>query len=279
VRHWQQSRGDESADYVTAQDFRHQFLAAMDQDAVPEFRHRYRSRELLVIDDLHRLPAAEYLLHELRFTFDAYVESSGIILVTSHKPVTTLSNLTPDLRSRLSAGLTLQLASPGEAARVRIIQHIATMLRRPLSADVVSQLAAGLQGTAGQLIGALYELYSASTGNETAGTDHASRLLCSRAERRPELKDIIAVVAKSYGLSQKQLKSRSRKQAIVRGRAAIIYLARELTTTSYEEIGRALGGRDHTTVMHNFKKIQRERRRDVATQETLDDLKRILLSR
>jgi chromosomal replication initiator protein len=279
VRHWQRSRGDDSADYVTAQDFRQQLVEAMDQDAVAHFRRRFRSRELLVIDDLQRLPADDYLLHELRFTLDAYEESSGVVLVTSHRPVTALGNLTPDLRSRLASGMMLQLATPGEAARARIVQHVATVLRRPLSDDAVSQLAAGLRGTASQLIGVLYELYSAVPNSSAAAIKDASRLLDDRTARQPALSEIITIVAKYYSLTQKQLKSSSRKHAVVQGRATAIYLARELTGASYDQIGRALGGRDHTTVMHNYKKIERERQRDLATQEALDDLRRILLSR
>jgi chromosomal replication initiator protein len=279
VRHWQGSRGDDAAAYVTAQEFRQQLVEAMDQDAVANFRRRFRSRELLVIDDLQRLPADEYLLHELRFTLDAYEESAGVVLVTSHRPVTALGNLTPDLRSRLSSGLMLQLATPDQAARTRIVQHVAAMLRRPLSDDAVSQLAAGLRGTASQLIGALYEMYSAVPNNSPASIKDASRLLDDRTARQPALSEIIAIVAKYYSLPQKQLKSSSRKHAVVQGRATAIYLARELTGASYDEIGRALGGRDHTTIMHNYKKIERERQRDLATQEVLDDLRRILLSR
>ena len=278
VHHWQQSHGNESADYFTAQDFRQQLVEAMDQDAVIDFRRRFRTRELLVIDDLHRLPPDEYLLHELRFTLDAYEESAGVVLVTSHRPVTALGNLTPDLRSRLASGLMLQLAAPGKAARVRIVQHVAAMLRRPLSDEAVSQLADGLRGTASQLIGALYELYAGISDSASTDIEHADRLLSDREARRPALSEIVAIVAKYYGLSQKQLKSSSRKQAVVQGRATIIYLARELTGASYVEIGRALGGRDHTTVMHSYKKIERDRQRDLATQEALDDLRRILLS-
>jgi chromosomal replication initiator protein len=173
----------------------------------------------------------------------------------------------------------LQLAAPGEAARARIVQHVAAMLRRPLSDDAVSQLAAGLRGTASQLIGALYELYSAVPGGAASGIQDASRLLGDRTARRPALSEIIAIVAKYYSLPQKLLKSSSRKHAVVQGRATAIYLARQLTGASYDQIGRALGGRDHTTIMHSYKKIERERQRDVATQEALDDLRRILLSR
>jgi chromosomal replication initiator protein len=122
-------------------------------------------------------------------------------------------------------------------------------------------------------------LYSAVPNSSAADIKDASRLLDDRTVRQPALSEIIAIVAKYYSLTQKQLKSSSRKHAVVQGRATAIYLARELTGASYDEIGRALGGRDHTTVMHNYKKIERERQRDLATQEALDDLRRILLSR
>ena len=231
------------------------------------------------IDDLHRLPDDEYLLHELRFTLDAYEESAGVVLVTSHRPVTALGNLPPDLRSRLASGLMLQLAAPGKAARVRIVQHVAAMLRRPLSDEAVSQLADGLRGTASQLIGALYELYAGISDSASSG--HRARRSFARRSRGAATcvvgncrrrGQVLRLAAKT---AEEQLPQASRGS----GRATIIYLARELTGASYEEIGRALGGRDHTTIMHNYKKIERERQRDLATQEALDDLRRILLSR
>ncbi|HEX2473484.1 MAG TPA: helix-turn-helix domain-containing protein, partial [Lacipirellulaceae bacterium] len=109
-------------------------------------------------------------------------------------------------------------------------------------------------------------------------TDQPDRLLAAKDDRRPTLPEIIALVARHYSVQQKLLKSNSRKQRLVRARATVIYLARELSDASYEQIGRALGGRDHTTIMHNFRKVQRERQHDFAMQETLEDLRRILLA-
>jgi chromosomal replication initiator protein len=275
VRHWQNRRGPASAEYVTAQDFRRLFNEAMSDNSVLAFRDRFRTRELLAIDELHRLPGDDYLLQELRATVDSLEERGSIIVVTSTQPVTSLSNLSTDLRSRLASGLMLQLAAPGIAARTRIVQHVSSALGRPLPDEVVHRLAAGLHGTASRLIGAIFELCA----DLRKSTDQAGDLLAAVDSRRPTLPEIVALVARHYGVQQRLLKSSSRKQCLVRARATVIYLARELSDASYEQIGRALGGRDHTTIMHNFRKVQRERQHDFAMQETLEDLRRILLSR
>jgi chromosomal replication initiator protein len=134
------------------------------------------------------------------------------------------------------------------------------------------RLVAGMRGTASQLIGALFELF-ATTHVGAYGSEPAME---SRTGRQPSLHEIVSVVAKYYGLAQKHLKSGCRKQSTVIARATATYLARELTDASYGEIGRALGGRDHTTMMHNFRKIDREQHNDPVTQQAIDDLRRIL---
>jgi len=275
VRHWQSRRGQSSAEYVTGQEFRRLLNEAMSDNAVIAFRERIRTRELLAIDELHRLPGDDYLVQELRATVDTLEERGAMIVVTATQPVTSLSNLPPDLRSRFASGLMLQLAAPGIAARARIVQHVSSALGRPLSDDAINRLANGLHGTASRLIGAIFELCAESRNS----TDQSDRLLAACDSRRPTLPEIVALVARHYGVPQKLLKSNSRKQCLVRARATVIHLARELSNASYEQIGRALGGRDHTTIMHNFRKVQQERQHDFAVQETLEDLRRILLSR
>jgi chromosomal replication initiator protein len=272
VKHWQRERGEDSAFYTTAADFRHDFHVAMKSNRVAEFRDAYRGRRLLAIDDLHRLPNEEYFTVELRHTLDAIEENGGNVIVTSLRPVETIVNLPAEIRSRLASGLSLQLSPPGSEARVRIIRHASTALGHELSLNAASRLAAGIEGTAPQVFSALFEL---CTEARICGTNDAVRteqLLAARTGRRPSLPQIIAAVAKYTSIPQKQLKSASRRQAIVNARAIAAYLARTLSNASYDQIGRALGGRDHTTVMHSCKKIERELTRNMATQEAIADL-------
>jgi chromosomal replication initiator protein len=187
--------------------------------------------------------------------------------------------LPADIRSRLASGLSLQLAPPGNAARIRIIRYASAALGRELSEEAASSLAEAGHGTATQLFGALFDVCATEAATTGSDATRAHRSFAARAAQRPTVLEIIAVVAKYTNVPQRQLKSGSRRQSIVFARAIAIYLARELSGAGYDQIGRALGGRDHTTIMHNYRKIIRELACDITTQETVSDLRRILLSR
>ncbi len=278
VRWWQEHCGPDCAEYLTATDFRRRLTDAYDADDVAEFRRQLRGRRLLAIDDLHRLPANDYVQQELRYTIDAYDDAGGWLLVTASRPVSTLGNLSADVRSRLAAGLTLRLDLPGEDARGRIVQQISAALGRPLSDEAAARLAAGVSGPASELFGAVFELQASLPSAKSYSADRVDRYLADHEPRRPPLREIIAVVAKYHRVPQKVLKSGLRKQAAVTARAMVVYLARELTGLSYERIGHALGRRDHTTVMHSYRKIHQQLEHDRATREAVADLRRMLLA-
>jgi chromosomal replication initiator protein len=277
VRHWQAQFGEASATYTTAADFRHRLNDAIKRQAELAFRNEFRGSDLLVIDDLQHLPADDYAFQELRYTLDDYEDRGATVIITSSEAVNSLPNLPADLRSRLSAGLALQLAPPGVAARVRIINHAATAIDCPISSDTAERLAKGVEGNANNLFRALFEL--SSTSGSTISTQAADELLAAHSARRPTIREITAVVARNQNVPQSQLKSSSRKQSIVFARGLIVYLARELADLSYEEIGRALGGRDHTTIIHNYRKIAHECETNPQTAQSLETLRCTLLNR
>lgn len=267
VRHWNTSRGDGTALYLTAGDFYRGLLDAVKRETTGEFHRSLRRYQLLAIDDLHQLPDDPYVSRELRFTLDAFQEITGTIVVTSRRPASMLANISADVRSRLSAGLSLQLARPAGRARVHIIRQAAEALGRSLSEETAAQLASSVDGTANDLFGAVFELCASAESDE---------VITPRAARQPQLREIVAIAARHFGIPQKQLKSGSRRQSIVTARAVAIYLARELAGASYDQIGRVLGGRDHTTIMHNYRKIETERTRNPAIQEAIELLTRIM---
>jgi chromosomal replication initiator protein len=267
VRHWNTQHSAECAAYLTASDFYRSLLDAIKRHTTTEFHRALRDHELLAIDDLHQLPSDDYVSREFRFTLDAFEESGGTIIVTSRRPVNTLANISPDLRSRLSAGPSLQLAPPAGAARTRIIRRASESLGRPLSEQAATRLASGVDGTANDLFGAVFELCATADGDGAVP---------SRFVRQPQLREIVAAVSRHFRLPQKQLKSQSRRQSIVTARAIAIFLAREVAGATYEQIGRALGGRDHTTIIHNYRKIERERSQDPDIQETIEELTRVI---
>jgi chromosomal replication initiator protein len=277
VRYWKEQRGDESALYLTASDFYRAYVDAIKQDTVSDFRRWVREREMLALDDLHQLTSGGRVSQELRYTLDAYEENGGTVLIASRRAPTTLGNLSADVRSRLTAGLMLQLAPPGNAARVRIIRRAAETLGHPLSDAAANQLAKNVAGTANELFGALFEI--CATGAVAADSENlvAERFYGARSRQRPNLREIVAAVARYYRIPQAQLKSGSRRQSIVAARAMVIYLAREIAAATYEQIGRSLGGRDHTTIIHSYRKIEHERSREPALQQAIDELRRTLV--
>jgi chromosomal replication initiator protein len=277
VQRWQSQRGEPSAVYTTAADFRHQLNDAVKRQAELEFRSQFRGRELLVIDDLQHLPAQEFALQELRYTLDDYEGRGATVIITSTQCPSTLPNLPPDLRSRLAGGLTLQLSPPGEQARARFVSQAANVLGQPLSDAAAQRLAHGIDGTPNQLLSALFKMFADTNG--TSESQRTTQILTDRAANRPELREIIAAVARHQNIPQTQLKSGSRRQSVVFARNLVVYLAREIAAATYDEIGRALGGRDHTTIIHSYRKLADERHSDPQTQETLEQLQRILLSR
>jgi len=269
VRYWNEQHGSDTALYITASDFYRQLLDAVKRHSPSDFRKYIRKYELLAIDDLQQLPADEYVSRELRYTLDAYEENGGRIVVASRRPANALSNIPPDVCNRLAAGLLLQLALPSGSARVRIIRRVAESLGHTMSDETASKLAGSTRSTANDLFSAVFE-HCASESNDSPQVPR---------ERCPELREIITVVARYCGVPQKELKSPSRRQSIVAARAIAIYLARELSGASYQQIGHALGGRDHTTIIHNYRKIERDRTGDPLLQESIEELSRVLLLR
>jgi len=273
VHSWQERFGAAAAMYVTAADFRHTLADAVRRDTVAEFRERVRGQRLLVIDDLDRLPRDEYVQQELRFTIDAFAEAGAMLVVTSSKPLCMVRELSPDVRSRLAAGLELRLAEPEEAARTTLVRHTSAALGRALSAAAAERFAAGVGGTARDLFGALFEynarFAAASGGSEMAAVDE---FLTVRSSRRPAMSEILQAVARHFRVPQKVLKSSTRRQSAVAARAMAIYLARELAELSYDRIGQSLGGRDHTTIMHNYRKVADSLAHDPQIRQTLAEL-------
>lgn len=281
VQTWQErgrvsGSGAECAEYLTAADFRHTLADAIKSDTVGELRRRLRGLRLLAIDDVDRLPSDAYVQQELRYTIDACAESGAMLVVTLSSRLSAARKLSVDVRSRLAAGLELQLAPPDEAAREQLAQLVSAALGRPLSPPAAHRLAAGVAGTAGNVFGAIFELNAQSPRSADEELRAVDRLLANRAARRPTIRDILQAVAKHYQLTQKVLKSSSRRQSAVAARAMAVYLARELAGLSYERIGNALGGRDHSTIIHNYWKIAEQLACDRATRDALSELQRNL---
>jgi chromosomal replication initiator protein len=154
-----------------------------------------------------------------------------------------------------------------------LVEQLARSLGHSLNAAAASKLAAGVDGTANDVFGAVFELHAHAPHRQSTDERQVDRFLAARSTRRPALDAILRVVAKHYSIPQKVLRSASRRQAAVAARAMAIYLARELAGASYQRIGQSLGGRDHTTVLHSYRKIADLAAHNAATRDTIEQFR------
>ena len=266
TRRWQSLLGDETVEYLTAADFARQLRDARDEGVLEEFRERKTELQLLVLEDLHRLSPRAFVQRELRDTLDVLNESGAVVVITTQQPPAAIVGLEAGLRDRLASGLTLRLQSPGLEARLELLALTATQRGMQINDDQLRQLAHKVTGPAPQLSRAIaeFELVASNTAD--------------LAETRAPLqfKQIVAVVARYYSLTQAALCSPARRKSLVQARAVAIHLARTLTDLTYAQIGHSLGRRDHTTILHAARTMEKQLSTDARCQQDIEELKRIL---
>ncbi len=272
TRHWHATVGETFVEYLTAVDFARQLRAAREENLLDGFREKLASLRLLVLEDLHRLPIRIFVQRELRDTLDTLLEDGASIVITSQTPPATMPDLEAGLRDRLCGGLTVRLQSLGIETRIELLRQAASERGVSIDDDQLGRLAEKVEGPAPQLFRAIaeYELSRSEPATEDA-------LAVGIGDRPPlKFKQILAVVARYFSLTQAALCSPVRRKSLVYARGVAIHLARSLTDLSYAQIGHCLGRRDHTTVMHASRSIDKRLATDATTQQDVEELKRIL---
>lgn len=271
---WHVQRGDELVAYLTASDFRRQVASAIADRSIAELRKQLRRCKLLVIDDLPRLAGEAYALEELIHTIDALQQSGGLVLATSAKPLAETPKLSRALISRMASGVTLSIAPLGEHARRELLRVALDALGCGATPEGLELLSREAPNNPPRLFASALLMRRRLRAGAVIDRPMAAELLkTGAAKNSPPATDIVVRVAKYYGLPKTKLVSSSRQQTTVLARAVAIYLMRELTPLSYDQIGKLLGGRDHTTVMHNYRRIDRALANDRALREAIDELR------
>lgn len=258
VAAWTEQLGEDSVLCLTSTDLRRRLDEAIRLHSVAAFRDRIRSLKLLVIEDLHRTAAAPHFLEELTATLDALRENGGLVLTTSAKPFSEIRALGHSLISRFVAGLAVEIAPLSLESRAELLNQTLTATGSLVEPTAAAEISATLSGDARRVLGIAAAL-SDRFGRRPIGTDQAKQFLAEQEKgTSPPLREIAAAAGRYYKLPVRELRSSSRKQHVVLARSVAIYLARQLTPLSYEDIGQFFGGRDHTTIMHNNQKIENQ---------------------
>ena len=255
----QRSYPDYRIVFTTSERFMNEMIKAIRDGAPEDCRAHYRKVDVLLIDDIQFISGKEGTQEEFFHTFNALYDASKQIVISSDKPPKALNPLEDRLRSRFEWGLIADIQPPDLETRIAILRSKAELQGFPVPPDVIQYLARRVPSNIRELEGSLNRIIAYATLNERQlSVDLAAAALDSlsgprRAQLTPQT--IIDCVCKYFGLSHDQVTGKSRDKSIVVPRQIAMYLVREETSASLEQIGQLLGGRDHTTVMHGWDKI------------------------
>ena len=264
--------------YLSTEKFTNEYIHAIQENALTKFRQRYRSVDVLLIDDIQFLSGKERIQEEFFHTFNDLFESQRQIVLSSDRPVTEIATLEARLVSRFQWGLSADIQSPDFETRVAILKTKAATMKVELPMPVIEFMAQHISKNIRRLEGALIKIssYAALTGR-TLDLATAEALLkdvlMEEAQNRLNIEGIQKRVADHYQIRHTDMTSKRRPNAIAFPRQIAMYLSRQLTRHSLQEIGDAFGGRDHGTVIHAVKTVENMMEQDDSVRGSVDFLK------
>ncbi len=263
--------------YITAESFMNELIGSIRDNKTPEFKLKYRSMDVLLVDDVAFLAGKESTQEEFFHTFNALYDLKKQIVLTSDRSPKEITTLEERLRSRFEWGLITDIQAPNLETRMAILRRKVEVNQIFIPDDVITYIAENITDNIRRLEGALIRLLAfASLTGRNISLEMASEVLSSffRGHSSGPIKiaEVMSIVGSAYDMTVDQLKSKRRTQDLAHARQIAMYLAREMTGASLNQIGGAFGGRDHSTVAHACQKIQKEMSSDPRFRGSVRDL-------
>ena len=270
--------------YVTVETFTNEFIQSIKDKTGHRFKNRYRSTDILLIDDVQFLQGKTETQQELFHTFNALYDANKQMVFSSDRPVSDLKNLPDRLINRFERGLNIDLQPPNYETRIAILHQKIEESGVSVPSDVVELICQNIQSNVRDLEKALTKLTAYSKlVNRMITLDIASRELSEffsiSTPTNVTVDSIQRATAEYFGLSQNDLKGKKRTKAIAFPRQLAMYIVRDITELSTTEIGLEFGGRDHTTVMHACQRVEERKRIDPTLGPVVSHLSRTIMQR
>lgn len=266
--------------YLSAEQFMYQFIRALRDKNTFSFKELFRAVDVLMIDDVQFISGKESTQEEFFHTFNALVEQGKQIILSADKSPGDLAGVGARLTSRMGMGLVADIHPTSYELRLGVLHARAERSAAKFPTEVLAWLATHITSNIRELEGAFNRLIAHAELTGTPMTmEYAQRVLSDQLRqqsRRVTVEEIQKQVAAHYGLRMPDFLSARRARAVARPRQLAMYLAKQITTASLPEIGRAFGGRDHTTVAHAVRTIENLLLTDAALADTAASLKRVL---
>ena len=273
--------------FISAERFMYQFVKSIKSNEMVKFKEYFRNTDVLLIDDIQFMNGKEAMQEEFFHTFNALLEKGSQIIVSADRPPNKLSRIQERIKSRFSGGLVLDIQSPDYDLRYKIINSKTDELslfysnQININEEIKKFISSEIKTSVRELIGALNRIVSFSRiYNKTPNLSEVRVILkdlLNINENNVNIDSIQTLVCKFYKISKNEMLSPRRSRYLVRPRQIAIYLAKMLTSKSLPEIGRSFSNRDHTTVIHSVKTIERLRQRDKELNSNIDNLKNKIL--
>ncbi len=275
--------------YISAERFMYHFLSALKSRDMLAFKDHFQSIDVLLIDDFQFLQG-KTMQQEFCHTFNSLVDAKRQVVIAADVPPRQLDKIDERMRSRLVGGLVVDIDQPDHGLRRAILRHKLEQARRKdpslmIGEEIIDYIAGAITGGGRELEGALNRVIATCQliGGGAVSLDMAARALrdlARPADSQPvRIDDILKVVGRHYNVAKADILSPRRARSIVIPRQIGMYLAKKLTPRSLPEIGRRFGGRDHSTVLHAVRKIDRELQKDEKLQREIALLTRIIEQR
>jgi chromosomal replication initiator protein len=252
--------------YTSSERFMNEMIACIRTERMQQFHQRYREADVLLVDDIQILGTKERTQEEFFHTFNELHDHQKQIVISSDSPPKEIPGLVERLRSRFEWGLIADIQAPDLETKMAILDKKAEAENIHLPDDVRSFMASKTKSNVRELEGALIKLMAYSSLTGTPINLHMAQQVLKHLvhvqDRRVTMDSIQKAVAEHFQLKPSQLKEKSNTKKIVYPRQVAMYLVKELTSASLPEIGRAFGGKHHTTVIHSVNKIEKERHID-----------------
>lgn len=272
--------------YVTAEVFTNEFIEAISKRTTPAFKQKYRKADVLLIDDIHFFQKTDAIQEEFFHTFNALYESQRQIVMTCDRPISELSNITDRLRSRFSRGLNVNLQPPNYETRMAILQKKCQERGITIDVKILDYLSQNIKTNVRDLEGALTTLIAYSElikKNITIeiAQEQLKNIISSPIISNQDISPymIIKEVGAFFGIDPSALRGKKKTKAISDARNIAIFLCRNMTEYSLLEIGKQFDGRDHSTVLYAYKKVESAKLSDSALATTIDTLKTNIMSK
>jgi chromosomal replication initiator protein len=267
--------------YATIDEFTSEFVEAVRRNATAGFKQRFRGADVVLLDDVQFLAGRERTREEFFHTYNALVESGRQLVMTSDRAPEDIPGLEDRLIERFRSGLVAELDTPEVGVRTAILAKRARVDGVEIGPDVLAEIAARVATSVRALEGALIRVVAYASMKDEPPTPGLARHVLRRLgqDDTPDacgLTEILDAAAQEFGVEREALLARDRRPAVATARQVAMYLARELTEHSLPEIGRGIGGRNHTTVLHAVNRVGAALKTDDSVRTAVDNLRRRL---